>query len=189
LPPLLPPATVEVPSLSLKLLDGEISTSNTTADGEITRVVKHAANTTGGVETIIDTATNGEIAIANPLPPDSVTLQKQHDISTNEKYPSDTNTLPVSTKNIRDYSSICKTKLTLHNPSFWYPVHALISKLENDALPNWTVLTQMILQLKPSALTTDPTMQTMKPSSTQAAQLNLSWKKHLTTSAPSKTLM
>ncbi len=65
-------------------------------DGEITR--EHAANTTGGVETFMDTATNTDGAIANPLPPDSVTPQKLNDISTNEKCPSDANTPPVSTK-------------------------------------------------------------------------------------------
>ncbi len=48
------------------------------------RVVEHAANTTGGVDTIIDTATKADGAIANPLPPDSVILQKLNDISTNE---------------------------------------------------------------------------------------------------------
>jgi hypothetical protein len=94
-----PPAAAEAPLLSLNLLDRKISASNTTVDGEITRVVKHATNTTGSVETIMDTTTNTDGTTANnPLPPDSVTLQKLNDISTNEKCPSDTNTLPMSTK-------------------------------------------------------------------------------------------
>jgi hypothetical protein len=48
LPP--PPAVAEVPLLLLNLLDGKISASNAIFNGEITRVVKHAANTTDGVE-------------------------------------------------------------------------------------------------------------------------------------------
>jgi hypothetical protein len=56
---------------------------------EIARVVK---------ETIMVTATNAQCATANPLPPDSVIPQKLNYISTNEKCPSDTNTLPLSTK-------------------------------------------------------------------------------------------
>ncbi len=63
-----PPAAAEAPSLSLNLLDGKISAINTTVDGEI----MHAANTTGGVETIIDTPTNAGGATANPLPLDQV---------------------------------------------------------------------------------------------------------------------
>jgi hypothetical protein len=161
--------------MSLNLLDGKISTSNTMVDGEITRVVEHAPNTTNGVETIMDTASNagsstanplppdqvlgyhwlkvdvmvdhvntsstmhaakttGSVettmdtainadgATANPLPPDFVTPQKLNDISTNEKCP------PIkysSRENIifilHDYSSICKTKLTLHNAIFDTP--------------------------------------------------------------------
>ncbi len=69
--PLLPVAT-EAPSLSLNLLDGIISTSNTMVDGEINRVVEHTPNTTGGVETMINTATNAGGTTANPLPPDQV---------------------------------------------------------------------------------------------------------------------
>ncbi len=49
------PAAVETQLLSLNLLGGKISASSTTVDGEITRVVEHAANTAGGVETIMDT--------------------------------------------------------------------------------------------------------------------------------------
>ncbi len=93
----LPPAAAEAPLLSLNLLGGKISASNTTVDGEIARVVEHAANTTGGVETFMDTATNADGTI-NPLSPDSVTPQKLHDISTNEKCPSETSTHPVSAK-------------------------------------------------------------------------------------------
>ncbi len=93
-----PPAAAEVPSLSLNLLDGEISASNTRVDKEITRAAVHAANTTSGVETIMDTATKADGTIASPLPSDSVTLQKLNDISTIEKCSSDTNTLPMSTK-------------------------------------------------------------------------------------------
>jgi hypothetical protein len=52
-----------------------------------------------------------------------------------------------------------------------------------------TVSTQMILQLKPSALTTEPSTQTMEPSSTQATPLNTLQKKPQTTSMPSKMLM
>jgi hypothetical protein len=96
--PLLPPlAAAEALLLSLNFLDGKISASNTTVDGEITSVVEYRANTIGGVETIMDTATNHG-ATANPLPPDFVTPQKQNHISANEKCPSDTNTLLVSTK-------------------------------------------------------------------------------------------
>jgi hypothetical protein len=78
-----PPAAAEVLSLSLILPDRKISTSNTTVDGAITRVVEHAANTTGSVGTIMDTVTNTDGAIPNSLPPDSVTPQKLNDISTN----------------------------------------------------------------------------------------------------------
>ncbi len=94
----LPPATAEVLLLSLNLLDSKISTRNTTANGDITRVIEQAANTTSGVETIMDTTTNADVTTANPLPPDSVTPQKLNDISNNGKCPSDTNTLLVSTK-------------------------------------------------------------------------------------------
>ena len=66
--------------------------------GKITQVVEHTTNTSGDVETIMDTTANADGTIANPLPPDSVTPQKLNDISTNKKCPSDTNTLPVSTK-------------------------------------------------------------------------------------------
>ena len=52
-----------------------------------------------------------------------------------------------------------------------------------------TVSIQMILQLKPSALTTEPSTQTMEPSSTQATPLNTLQKKPQTTSMPSKMLM
>jgi hypothetical protein len=58
--------------LSFNLLDGKISANNTTVDSEITRVVEHTANTTGSVETIMDTATNAGGTTANPLPPDQV---------------------------------------------------------------------------------------------------------------------
>jgi hypothetical protein len=51
-----------------------------------------------------------------------------------------------------------------------------------------TVLTQMILQLKPSALTMELLMQTMEPLSTQATPLNTLQKKPETTSRPSKML-
>jgi hypothetical protein len=50
LPLLPPPVAMEAPLLSLNLLDREISASNTMVNGEITRVAKHAANTTRGVE-------------------------------------------------------------------------------------------------------------------------------------------
>jgi hypothetical protein len=97
--PLLPlPTAAEAPSLSLNLLDRKISASNTMVDWEIIRVVKHAAKTTGSVETIIDTATNADGTTTNPLPPDSVTLQKLNDVSTNEKCLSDTNAYPMRTK-------------------------------------------------------------------------------------------
>jgi hypothetical protein len=44
---LLPPQPVatEAPLLSLNLLDSNISASNTTVNGEITRIIKHATNT------------------------------------------------------------------------------------------------------------------------------------------------
>jgi hypothetical protein len=98
LPSPLPPVAAEAPSMSLNLLDGKTSASNTKVDGEITRVVEHSANTMGNVETFMGTATNADGIIANHLPPDSVIPQKLNDISTNEKCPPDTNTLPVSTK-------------------------------------------------------------------------------------------
>ncbi len=67
--PLLPlQVAAKAPSLSLNLLDRKNSASNTTVDGEITRVVEHTTNTTGGVETIMDTATNAGGTTANPLP-------------------------------------------------------------------------------------------------------------------------
>jgi hypothetical protein len=69
-PPL--PVAVEAPPLSLNLLDGKISASNTTDDGEITRVVEHVAYTNGQVETILDTAMNVGVTTTNPLPPDQV---------------------------------------------------------------------------------------------------------------------
>jgi hypothetical protein len=72
LPSSLPPVAAEAPLLSLNLLDGEISTSNKMVDGEITRLVKYTANTTGSVETIMDTTTNAGGTTANPLPPDQV---------------------------------------------------------------------------------------------------------------------
>jgi hypothetical protein len=72
LPSPLPPVAAEAPSLSLKFLDGKISTSNTTVNGEITRVIKHTTNTTGSVEAIMDTATIAGSTTANPLPPDQV---------------------------------------------------------------------------------------------------------------------
>ncbi len=80
LPSLLPPAATEALSLSLNLLDGKISASNTTVDREITRVAEHAVNTTSGVETTMDTATNADGTTPNPLSPDSVTPQKLDDI-------------------------------------------------------------------------------------------------------------
>ncbi len=58
--------------LSLNLLDGKISASNTTVNNEITKVVEHIANTTSGVETIMETATNAGGTTANPLSPDQV---------------------------------------------------------------------------------------------------------------------
>jgi hypothetical protein len=93
-----PPVAAEARLLSLNLLDGKISTRNTTVSGEITRVVKHDTNTIGSVGTIMDTATNADGATATPLPPDSVTPQKLNNFSTNEKCPSEKNTHPVSTK-------------------------------------------------------------------------------------------
>ncbi len=98
LPSPLLPVAIEATLLSLNLLDGKISTSNTTVDGEITMVVKHAANTTGGVETTMDTTINAGSAATNPLPPDSDTPQKLNNTNTTKICPSNTNTHSVSTK-------------------------------------------------------------------------------------------
>jgi hypothetical protein len=97
---LLPPRPVatEAPLLSLNLLDSKISASNTMVDGEITRIVKHAANTTGQVETTMDTAINAGGATTNPLPPDSDTLEKLNITSTTKICPPNTNTQTISTK-------------------------------------------------------------------------------------------
>jgi hypothetical protein len=72
LPLLPPPVAAEAPSLSINFLNGKISASNTTINGEITRVVEHIVNTTNDAETIMDAATNAGGTIANPLPPDQV---------------------------------------------------------------------------------------------------------------------
>jgi hypothetical protein len=115
-----PPVAAEAPLLSLNLLDGKTSASNTTVDGEITRIAEHAANITGSVETTMDTAINAGGATTNPLSPDSDTPQKLNNTST-------TKNLPIKHKYsnrkykiniLLDYTSICKTKLTLHNPNF-----------------------------------------------------------------------
>jgi hypothetical protein len=58
----LQPVATEAPSLSLNLLDSKISASNKTVDGEITRIIKHATNTTVQVETTMDTAINTGVA-------------------------------------------------------------------------------------------------------------------------------
>ncbi len=68
------------------------------ADGEITRIVKHAANTTSQMDTTIDTAISASGATTNPLPPDSDTLQKLDNTSTTKICPSNTKTQTVSTK-------------------------------------------------------------------------------------------
>ncbi len=70
LPP--PPAAVEAPLLSFNFLDGNISATNSTVDGEITSSTKHAANTAGSVETTMGTATATGGASNHTLPPDSV---------------------------------------------------------------------------------------------------------------------
>jgi hypothetical protein len=92
------PVATESPLLSLSLLDRKFSASNTTVNGEITRIIKHAANTTSRVETTIDTVINAGGATTNPLPPDSYTLQKLNNTSTTKIFPSNTNTQTVSTK-------------------------------------------------------------------------------------------
>jgi hypothetical protein len=76
------PVATEALSLSLNLLDSKISASNTTVVGEITRINGHAANTTGQVETTMDTAINTGVTTTNPLPPDSDTPQKLNYTST-----------------------------------------------------------------------------------------------------------
>jgi hypothetical protein len=87
---LLPPQPVamEAPLLSLNLLDSKISASNTTVNSEITRIVEHAANTTGQVNTTMDTAINAGGATTNPLSPDSDTPQKLNNTSTTKICPS-----------------------------------------------------------------------------------------------------
>jgi hypothetical protein len=97
---LLPPQPVatKAPSLSLNLLDSKISAGNTTVNGEITRIVEHAINTTGQMDTTIDTAISAGGATTNPLPPDSDTPQKLNNTSTTKICPSNTKTQTVSTK-------------------------------------------------------------------------------------------
>jgi hypothetical protein len=92
------PVAKEAPSLSLNLLDDKISDSNTTVDGKITRIIKHATNTTSRVDTTMDTTMNAGGATTNPLPPDSDSLQKLNNTSTTELCPSNTKTQTVSTK-------------------------------------------------------------------------------------------
>jgi hypothetical protein len=74
LPLPLPPAAAEAPLLSFNFLDGKISATNTAVDGEITSPTKHAANTTGGVETTMNTATIVDGASTHTLPPDSLQI-------------------------------------------------------------------------------------------------------------------
>jgi hypothetical protein len=69
-----------------------------TVSDEITRIVAHAANTTGRVETAMDTAINAGGTTTNPLPSDSDTLQKLNITSNTKICPSNTNTQTVSTK-------------------------------------------------------------------------------------------
>jgi hypothetical protein len=92
------PVATEAPSLSLNLLDSKISTSNTMVDGEISMIVKHAINTTGRVDTIMDTAINVGGTTTNPLPSDSNTPQKLNNTSTTKICPSNPKTQTVSTK-------------------------------------------------------------------------------------------
>jgi hypothetical protein len=92
------PGAMEAPSLSLNLLDGKIDASNTMIDDEITRIVDHAANTTGQVETTMDTAINTGGTATNPVPLDSDTLQKLNITSATKICPSNTNTQTVSMK-------------------------------------------------------------------------------------------
>jgi hypothetical protein len=96
----LPPRQVamEALMLSLNLLDSKISTSNTKVDGEIRRIIEHATNTTGLVETTMDTAINAGGTTTNPLSPDSDTPQKLNNTSATKICPSNTNTQTISTK-------------------------------------------------------------------------------------------
>jgi hypothetical protein len=82
----------EALALSLNLLNSKISASNTMVDSKITRIIEHAANTTGRVETTMDTAINVGGATTNPLPPDSDTPQKLNNTSTTKICPSNTKT-------------------------------------------------------------------------------------------------
>jgi hypothetical protein len=92
------PIAMEAPLLSLNFQDSEIIANNTTVDGEITRIVEHAAITTGQVDTIMDTAINAGGTTTNPLPSDSDSLQKLNFTSTTKICPSNTYTQTVSTK-------------------------------------------------------------------------------------------
>jgi hypothetical protein len=65
------PVSTEAPLLSLNLLDRKFSASNTSVDGEITRIVEHATNTTRQVETTMDIAINAGGTTTNPLPSDT----------------------------------------------------------------------------------------------------------------------
>jgi hypothetical protein len=94
----LQPVAMEAMLLSLNLLDSKISASNTTVNGEITRIVEHAADTTGQVETTMDTTINAGGTTTNPLPPDSDTPQKLNNTSTTKICPSNTKTQTGSTK-------------------------------------------------------------------------------------------
>jgi hypothetical protein len=91
------PNSLQIDFNTLKKLNG-VSGAYTTVNCVITSPPLHAAKTTSGVETTMDTTTNADGATTNPLLPDSVTPQKLNDIRTNEKCPSDTNTHTISTK-------------------------------------------------------------------------------------------
>ncbi len=66
-------------------------------NSEITRIIKHAANTISQVETTMDTAINAGGATSNLLPPDSDIPQKLNNTSTTKICPSNKKTQTIST--------------------------------------------------------------------------------------------
>ncbi len=92
-----PPDSLQIDFNTLKKLNRG-SGANKTVQHVITSPAMYASETTSGMETNMETTTNAGGATISPLPPDSVTPQKQNDISTNKMCSSDTNRHTVSIK-------------------------------------------------------------------------------------------
>jgi hypothetical protein len=71
---ILSPAVAGVPSLSFNFMDDKVRGTNTMVDGEITSPTELTADTTGSVETTIDTAINAGGASAHNVPRDSLQI-------------------------------------------------------------------------------------------------------------------